>query len=127
MVHSTKFTHMANRKEIERLERDIVLLEQEVRELRTIEPDVINERFRLIEETLYSTKEILNMKEVCQYLNISPSHLYKLTSNREIPHFKPGGKLLFFERNELMAWIRKNHCPGSESASEHTDPEPHAS
>lgn len=80
---------MANKKELEKLEKRIELLEMQVKELKTVEPDVINERFKEINEALYSTKDILNMKEVGLYLDISQSLLYKLTCNGEIPHFKP--------------------------------------
>ena len=61
------------KKEIERLEKRIELLEMQIKELKSVEPDVINQRFKSIEEALYSTKDILNMKEVCQYLDISQS------------------------------------------------------
>lgn len=102
------------KKEIEMLEKRIELLEMQLKEMKTIEPDIINQRLKSIEETLYSTKEILNMKEVCQYLNISQSLLYKLTCNGEIPHFKPRGKIIFFEKKELIKWIKNsgNHVSG---------------
>ena len=98
---------MASKKEIERLEKRIELLEMEIKQLKTVEPKAINERFKLIEETLYSTKDILNMKEVGQYLDISQSLLYKLTCNGEIPHFKPRGKMIFFEKKVLVEWIKQ--------------------
>lgn len=44
---------MASKKEIERLEKRIELLEMEIKQLKTVEPEAINERFKLIEETLY--------------------------------------------------------------------------
>lgn len=50
---------MANKKELEKLEKRIELLEMQVKELKTVEPDVINERFKEINEALYSTKDIL--------------------------------------------------------------------
>ena len=100
---------MANKKELEKLEKRIELLEMQVKELKTVEPDVINERFKEINEALYSTKDILNMKEVGLYLDISQSLLYKLTCNGEIPHFKPRGKMIFFEKKELVNWIKQNH------------------
>ena len=94
-----KIIYLANKKELEKLEKRIELLEMQVKELKTVEPDVINERFKEINEALYSTKDILNMKEVGLYLDISQSLLYKLTCNGEIPHFKPRGKMIFFEKN----------------------------
>ena len=114
---------MASKKEIERLEKRIELLEMEIKQLKTVEPKAINERFKLIEETLYSTKDILNMKEVGQYLDISQSLLYKLTCNGEIPHFKPRGKMIFFEKKELVEWIKKNPCYGSTDIIESPSPE----
>ena len=93
------------KKELELLEKRIELLEMQLKELKTIEPDIINKRLKSIEETLYSTKDILNMREVCQYLDISQSLLYKLTCNGEIPHFKPRGKIIFFEKKELCEMI----------------------
>jgi|UniRef100_UPI0035639355 excisionase family DNA binding protein len=106
---------MAKKKtEYELLAKRIELLEMQVKELTTVEPEVINERLKSIEETLYSTKDILNMKEVCQYLDISQSLLYKLTCSGEIPHFKPRGKMIFFEKKELIEWIKKSNLLSSE-------------
>lgn len=115
---------MASKKEIERLEKRIELLEMEIKQLKTVEPEAINERFNLIEETLYSTKDILNMKEVGQYLDISQSLLYKLTCSGEIPHFKPRGKMIFFEKKEIVAWIKKNHYCGAEDDNDSINKEP---
>lgn len=106
---------MAKKKtEYELLAKRIELLEMQVKELTTVEPEVINERLKSIEETLYTTKDILNMKEVCQYLDISQSLLYKLTCSGEIPHFKPRGKMIFFEKKELIEWIKKSNLLSSE-------------
>lgn len=106
---------MAKKKtEYELLAKHIELLEMQVKELTTVEPEVINERLKSIEETLYTTKDILNMKEVCQYLDISQSLLYKLTCSGEIPHFKPRGKMIFFEKKELIEWIKKSNLLSSE-------------
>lgn len=106
---------MAKKKtEYELLAKRIELLEMQVKELTTVEPEVINERLKSIEETLYTTKDILNMKEVCQYFDISQSLLYKLTCSGEIPHFKPRGKMIFFEKKELIEWIKKSNLLSSE-------------
>lgn len=96
------------KKEIEHLTRQIELLEMQIKELKTVDPDVVNERLKSLEDAIYTTKEILNMKDVCQYLDISQSLLYKLTCTGEIPHFKPRGKMIFFEKKELIAWIKRN-------------------
>lgn len=50
-------------------------------------------------------KEILNTDEAARYLGIEKSYLYKLTSARAIPHYKPTGKLCYFKRTELDEWL----------------------
>ena len=52
------------------------------------------------------TKDILTSDEVAKYLGISRSYLYKLTMRKEIPHYKPLGKMVFFDRKELIEWIK---------------------
>ena len=100
-------------KRVDRLEKGLELMKMQIKELKSVDPDTIDKRFKSIEETLYSTKEILNMKDVCNYLDISQSMLYKLTCNGEIPHFKPRGKTIFFEKKELIRWIKNNGKSGS--------------
>lgn len=53
-------------------------------------------------------KEVLTFNDACNYLDISASHLYKLTSQKSIPHFCPQGKKLYFNRTELDEWLQRN-------------------
>ena len=53
-------------------------------------------------------KNVLSFNEACQYLELSQSHLYKLTSAGSIPHYKPNGKKLYFNRAELDEWLLRN-------------------
>lgn len=53
-------------------------------------------------------KTTLNFNEACKYLDVSPSHLYKLTSTKQVPHFCPQGKKLYFKRQELDEWLQRN-------------------
>ncbi len=50
-------------------------------------------------------KEILTIEEAAEFLNLSKSCLYKMTSNKEIPHYKPRGKKIYLKREELEQWI----------------------
>lgn len=59
----------------------------------------------LIRDHLLTQKAALSFDEAVVYMNISPSLLYRLTSKRAIPAFKPGGKLLFFRRADLDNWM----------------------
>jgi excisionase family DNA binding protein len=58
--------------------------------------------------------DILNFKQTCDYLQLSKSSLYKLTSKKEIPHYKPGGKRIYFKRSDLDEWITNGKVPTSE-------------
>jgi excisionase family DNA binding protein len=62
---------------------------------------------KLIESQSLLQKEVLNFSETCLYLQISESHLYKLTSRKQIPHFCPNGKKLYFNRHELDSWLQQ--------------------
>lgn len=54
-----------------------------------------------------SKKEILTMDEASSMLDLSKSYLYRMTSERIIPHYKPLNKVIYFKRSELIAWIEK--------------------
>jgi excisionase family DNA binding protein len=68
----------------------------------------LNNLQRLIESQGINTKEVLNFQEACQFLELSQSHMYKLTSAGSIPHYKPNGKKLYFKRSELENWLLRN-------------------
>lgn len=51
-------------------------------------------------------KEILNLEEACNFTGMSKSFIYKMTSLNAIPHYKPTGKVLYFEKKELESWMR---------------------
>lgn len=55
-----------------------------------------------------NTKEVLTLDEASQYTGMSKSYLYKLTGSMRIPHFKPTGKMVFFDRTELINWLKNN-------------------
>jgi excisionase family DNA binding protein len=52
-------------------------------------------------------KPMMNFKECRDYISCSPSYLYKMTSKGEIPHYKPHGKKLYFDRAEIDEWLRQ--------------------
>ena len=60
--------------------------------------------------TQFSTKEVLTSEEAARYMGISKSYLYKLTMRGEIPHYKPMGKMCYFNRAELEQWLQQNRC-----------------
>ena len=53
-------------------------------------------------------KEVLTSDEAASYLGVSKSCLYKWTMSRQIPHYKPNGKMCYFNRKEVEAWMQSN-------------------
>ncbi len=53
-------------------------------------------------------KNVLTFAEACLFSGLSKSHMYRLTSTRQVPHFKPFGKMVYFERAELEKWLLQN-------------------
>lgn len=60
------------------------------------------------ERTMICTKEVLTSAEVAKFLGFSQSYIYKLTYLKAIPHYKPMGKMCFFNRKEVEAWAQSN-------------------
>jgi len=55
--------------------------------------------------------EYLKAKEACEFLGIKLPTLYQKTRNREIPFFKPNGKIMYFSKHDLEAYITRHHYP----------------
>ncbi len=62
-------------------------------------------------------KSVLTFEEAASYMGMSRSYLYKLTATKQIPHYKPGGKMLFFERAELEAWLLSRRVDTTDEVS----------
>jgi excisionase family DNA binding protein len=60
-------------------------------------------------------KEVLTSDEAARYLGVSKSCLYKWTMSRQIPHYKsPTGKMCFFNRKEIEAWMQSQRVATDE-------------
>lgn len=64
----------------------------------------------VIDNTLFCNKDVLTAEETARYMGISKSYLYKLTMRKEIPHYKPMGKMCYFNRAEVEEWLQSNRC-----------------
>ena len=69
--------------------------------------DVI-QKLDVLANAVLSNKQTLSIEEAAIYTALSVSYLYKLTSTQQIPHFKPRGKIIYFDRSELDEWLRQN-------------------
>lgn len=92
-------------------ERTILELQKKVDYIQKVADRVspLEERLYNLEKQAISSKDILTLQEAAIYMGISLSQIYKLTSTQSIPHYKPRGKMCYFERKELDAWLLRNH------------------
>lgn len=58
--------------------------------------------------SLLSAKSVLNMDDVVLLTGLSKGYIYKLTCKKEIPCYKPDGKILYFDRQEIESWMKRN-------------------
>ena len=57
--------------------------------------------------TLLATKQVLKIDEASLLTGYSVGHLYRLTSQKRIPHYKHG-RDLYFRKDELEDWLTAN-------------------
>ena len=51
------------------------------------------------------TSNYLKFKEAREYLGLSDCGLRRLIRNKLIKHYKPGGKIIYFKKNELDDFV----------------------
>lgn len=51
--------------------------------------------------------ELMNISDAANYLNYKVGYVYKLTSERKIPFYKPTGRHILFRRTELDEWVNR--------------------
>ena len=70
--------------------------------------DELMERLERIERGVMMQKNVLTFEEAVMFTGLAKSYLYKLTAGGKIPYYKPSGKLIYFQREELERWMLRN-------------------
>lgn len=73
-----------------------------------MEEKILDQLSRIERNSLLAAKNVLCFEDVALLTGLSKSHLYKLTCSRQIPHYKPNGKQMYFDRVELENWMKQN-------------------
>ncbi|WP_397445961.1 helix-turn-helix domain-containing protein [Polaribacter sp. R77954] len=92
--------------------------------------EIINQRLDRIEKLLQNLNsiknnknsigtypEIMDVKALTEYLNVSSSYIYKMTSTNQIPHSKKGKKL-YFDKEKVTNWALENTVMTQEEMQE---------
>jgi len=67
--------------------------------------EMIMQRLDSIERnTLIASKNVLTFEEAVTYTGISRGHLYRMTSEKRVPHYKLQRRL-YFRKEELEDWM----------------------
>ena len=69
------------------------------------------DKLTAIETLLLATQQPnkpLTLMEAAEFLDFSRSYLYRLTSQGRVPCYKPEGKRIYFDRAELVNWLKRN-------------------
>ena len=83
----------------------------------------LQKRMEAVEDILDNAKEVLTVEEASRFMDIARSSLYKMTSDRSIPFYRPNGKMIYFEKANILAWIRQNRVVATKK-DDGTDQEP---
>ena len=51
------------------------------------------------------SKEVLSIEECATFTSLSVAHIYRLTSQRAIPFYKPMGGKIYFKKSEIENWL----------------------
>ena len=77
------------------------------------------DKLTAIESLLVATQpKPLTLKEAAEFLDFSRSYLYRLTSQGRVPCYKPEGKRVYFDRAELVNWLKRNRIRPQEETEE---------
>ena len=66
-------------------------------------------------------KDVLTLNEASEYLGVSRSYLYKLTSGRAIKHYKPTGKKIYFKKEDLDDFLTSNEITSIDEVRQESD------
>jgi excisionase family DNA binding protein len=83
----------------------------------------LQKRMEAVEDILDNAKDVLTVEEASRFMDIARSSLYKMTSDRSIPFYRPNGKMIYFEKADILAWIRQNRVMATKKG-DGTDQEP---
>lgn len=54
--------------------------------------------------SITEANELITLEEAARFLGFKKSYLYKLTSTKQIPFYKYGGRVIAFDPAALQAW-----------------------
>lgn len=66
---------------------------------------LIAQQLELKQQNLMLGKEVWTIEEVAIYTGLKVRFIYNLVARKNIPHYKPRGKMLYFKKTEIIDWL----------------------
>lgn len=73
-------------------------------ELKSLLKEVLREILSEDKKASENHTTLINIQEAAALLNLAVTTLYEKTSEKSIPHYKHGKKIMF-KKSELLAWV----------------------
>lgn len=70
--------------------------------------NVILKELKKISSLLIQQKKVITLDEFCSYTGISKAYAYKLTSSAKIKFYRPLGKMIYFDLEEVNEFLKQN-------------------
>src|SRR5690606_40240959 len=74
---------------------------------------------RLVIQQGQAQKEVLSAEECAELLGVSVGYVYRQTSEKRLPFYKPNGKKIYFKRDELLDWLLSHRISPDVELSAH--------
>jgi len=74
----------------------------------------ILQELRGIRMLLATQKKVWTLEEFCIYTGISKQYAYHLTSTGKVKYYRPFGKIIFFDADETIEFLKQNQHTGSD-------------
>ncbi len=86
-----------------------------------MEKQIIESLNRIEKYSILAAKEMLTTDELSFLTGLSQAWIYNATCKKIIPHYKPNGKLLYFNRHEIEEWLMQNRIATSDEINRAAD------
>lgn len=70
--------------------------------------EILQKLERIEQLTLLGAKDVFNMDDLVAYTGLTKGYLYRLVCERAIPYYKGNGKMNYFKRDDVNAWLLRN-------------------
>ena len=74
---------------------------------------------RLERMMLLSVKEMLTVKDLSAITGFKESYIRKLVEDCKLPYYKPLGKMILFDKSEIMSFLHSNRVPSVQEIITH--------